>query len=226
MVLVPTPPRTSIFASGLASGLLAALLLLSLGGLGACTRKIGDNCATNVECSPQGDRFCDIASPDGYCTIDSCDYQTCPDSANCVRFYVLKVNSGLCDAGRVARDDCPDSDPTCCKPGSGTKGCCQIGERCLCATAGCQKGYCASDASERRWCMANCDKDSDCRDGYVCQTTGQNGAEAIPYREDNGNLVTQPPALKFCAPDPALSTAMSVPGALQSRAPARDVEAR
>ena len=38
----------------------ATLLVLS-----GCGHKIGDSCGQNVDCSPLGDRFCDIASPGG-----------------------------------------------------------------------------------------------------------------------------------------------------------------
>lgn len=194
--------RSGPSARGAAVTLVVILIMTALAA--GCTRKIGDNCNTNVECSPQGDRFCDIASPEGYCTIDSCEYQTCPDSANCVRFYSLKANSGQCTAGLVARADCPQGQSTadrCCKPGAA--GCCLTGELCLCEDSGCTRARCASSASERRWCMANCDDDSDCREGYSCLTTGANGAEPIPYRDADGTLVDRPPALKalrFCAP--------------------------
>lgn len=67
-----------------------ALLALFTGllmGLGAgCAPVIGDDCGDSVDCSVNGDRICDIAQPGGYCTIQSCEPDTCPDDAVCVRF--------------------------------------------------------------------------------------------------------------------------------------------
>lgn len=179
------------------------LLVLWLVVAGACTRKIGDSCTLNVECSPQGDRYCDIAAPLGYCTVDNCDYNTCPDGAACVRFFSLMTNSGLCRGGLAARPDCPadtDAAQACCRPG--TPGCCLSGQRCLCQDAACQRAYCATDTSERRWCMQACESDGDCREGYRCYQTGQNGSEAIPYRDESGVLIRNPPGLRFCASAP------------------------
>lgn len=234
--MIPATYRSSVRASFRASSSAArparpvaplSLLLLALLVLtGACTRKIGDNCSTNVDCSPQGDRLCDIGSPQGYCTIEGCDYQTCPNNAHCVRFYSLKTNSGQCQAGLVTRSDCPEDASTsqrCCKPG--TPGCCLTGELCLCEDARCASARCASGASEKRSCMAECDDDSDCREGYSCLTTGSNGAEPIPYRNENGVLIDRAPALealRFCAPSivgaasaPRLSTVGSSGQGLQ-----------
>ena len=44
----------------------------------ACARTIGDDCTTNVQCSALGDRFCDLSSPGGYCTVEGCDSTSCP----------------------------------------------------------------------------------------------------------------------------------------------------
>jgi hypothetical protein len=172
--------------------------LIGLGVLGTagCTKTIGDSCATNVECSPLGDRFCDLASPNGYCTIEGCDSASCPDSAVCIRFFSLKLGGAQCNASLVpmAPADCANSSGCCVV---GTPGCCQIGEHCLCDQDGCgAKGYCASESTERRWCMHTCNSNSDCRDGYQCLTTGANGSLAVAV-PDLGNAV---PILRYCAP--------------------------
>jgi hypothetical protein len=127
-----------------------------------------------VDCSPLGDRFCDIASPGGYCIIEGCDQKSCPGEAVCVRFFTLQ---------RRAACTCRDGQPVCRSaecPGQGE----------VCAT-----GFCASETSERRWCMKGCDGDGDCREGYRCAQTGENGAALVPYEG-------QPPGeqAQFCAP--------------------------
>jgi hypothetical protein len=182
---------------------LPALALLFFGlavlATSACTRRIGDACTTNVECSPLGDRFCDLASPSGYCTVEGCDSSSCPDSAVCVRFFSLKVGDGAqCDSQRVAMTaaDCANSSGCCV---AGTPGCCKIGEQCLCSQEGCgTQGYCASESTERRWCMHACSNDGDCRDGYQCRPTGTNGSLAVTYLNPDGT--TTVPVYSYCAP--------------------------
>ena len=188
----PSRPRSfspsRLFLIGLCAGVLLAT---------ACSAKIGDACLTNVQCSPLGDRFCDLASPDGYCTVEGCDSTSCPDSGVCIRFFSLKIGTGTqCNAGLtpMAPVDCATSD-NCCA--AGTPGCCQIGEHCLCEQADCGgKGYCANESTERRWCMHACNSDGDCRTGYQCLTTGSNGSLAVAV-PDLGNAV---PTLSYCAP--------------------------
>lgn len=175
---------------------LSFCLALALFGLGAsgCAKTIGDACKANVECSPLGDRFCDLASPGGYCTVEGCDNTSCPDSSSCVRFFSLRRADATCTAGLTPDPACLDS--SCCKPGM--PGCCRLGERCLCDDDNCAKAYCASESTERRWCMKPCDDNSDCRDGYVCQTTGAAGALAVATRNEDQSVSL--PVLKFCAP--------------------------
>jgi len=62
-----------------------AFALAALAATG-CAPVIGDSCGTSVDCSVNGDRICDNAQPNGYCTIQSCEADTCPDDAVCVRF--------------------------------------------------------------------------------------------------------------------------------------------
>ena len=63
---------------------LAFVLALSLA---ACRPEIGDPCETSTDCSPSGDRLCDItAQPGGYCTVFNCEPTSCPEEAVCVRF--------------------------------------------------------------------------------------------------------------------------------------------
>ena len=61
----------------------AALCLFAFVG---CTPAIGDPCTTAFNCSINGDRTCDLARPNGSCTIFGCEADACPDGAVCVRF--------------------------------------------------------------------------------------------------------------------------------------------
>jgi hypothetical protein len=162
----------------------AAALIVSLFGLG-CGHNIGDSCKTNVDCSPLGDRFCDTAPPNGYCTMEGCDVSTCPSEAVCIRFFTPILNR-------------PCTFDTA-QPGSRSN--CAVDERCLkcdptVTGSGCQSsGLCAPESSERRWCQLKCSHDSDCRDGYVCRSTGTFGAEPVPTLDMSVGV----PA-SFCAP--------------------------
>ena len=64
----------------LAAASLCALFL-------ACQAEVGDSCNDNVDCSPDGDRICDLSQPGGYCTIPDCEPDSCPGEAVCVRFW-------------------------------------------------------------------------------------------------------------------------------------------
>lgn len=182
----PPPARRPIPAILAA---LAPLLGVALWA-GGCGHKVGDSCKVNVDCSTLGDRFCDVAAPGGYCTIEGCDVRlndknefadSCQKVASesvCVRFFTQEA-AKLCD------------------PASKVTGC-AADERCLCDTAdpsaagqclptnGSPTAHCAKESSERRWCMLKCDTDSDCRnqDGkqYRCVSPGTSGAEPVPSR--------------------------------------------
>jgi hypothetical protein len=67
---------------------LLGLVFIVISGVifAACAPVIGDSCNDSVDCSVNGDRICDNAQPGGYCTIQSCEADTCPDNAVCVRF--------------------------------------------------------------------------------------------------------------------------------------------
>src|SRR5689334_22343923 len=113
----------------------------------ACGKDIGDACIVSSDCDPNGMRQCDLASPGGYCTIQGCDYNTCPDSA-CIRFFTGSFANLTCDpvAEDVTEDKCSEDE--------------------LCALA----GHCVPRSSEVRFCMKTCGDNSDCRSGYECRT--------------------------------------------------------
>ena len=66
------------------------------GGLG-CKPKIGEDCATSVDCSISGDRLCDVTQPGGYCTVFNCEPNNCPDESVCVGF-----GEGTCSTPSIA----------------------------------------------------------------------------------------------------------------------------
>jgi hypothetical protein len=123
------------------SSLLASLLLLF-----GCGKEIGDECVISSDCSPNGDRVC-IDPPSGYCTVQGCDFNTCPDEAVCVRFFTGSFANKPCDPATedVGADACSFDE--------------------LCSLA----GNCVPRSSEIRFCMRTCESGGDCRDGYECR---------------------------------------------------------
>jgi hypothetical protein len=87
---------------------LAFVLALSLA---ACRPEIGDACETSTDCSPSGERLCDITQkPGGYCTIFNCEPASCPEEAVCVKFGDDRSPVAGCEdplgAGPYARTFC------------------------------------------------------------------------------------------------------------------------
>ena len=155
----------------------AALVVAALGlGLTGCGKEIGDACILATDCSPNGDRQCD-SYIDGYCTIQGCDYNTCPDEAVCVRFFSASFTNKSCDHTN---------------PGAA----CSLDE--LCAIT----DHCVPRTSEVRYCMRKCDSSSDCRDRYECRSLDlmkRDGGEPVVAP---GQVVSDSPT-KFCAVDPS-----------------------
>jgi hypothetical protein len=63
----------------------ATILLLASLSVAGCKEHIGDSCSGSIDCSRTGERQCDLAQPGGYCTVFSCDPDTCPEGA-CVEW--------------------------------------------------------------------------------------------------------------------------------------------
>ena len=138
-------------------------LLLLLGTAAACGDEIGDSCSIHSECSPTGERICDQQSPDGYCTILGCDFDTCPDEAVCVSFFSVASTNLLC------------ADSTDCTADE----ICTLG------------GYCVPRSSEVRYCMKKCSGGGDCRSKYECrdlELMQEHGGEPVPPPGENLSL--------------------------------------
>ncbi len=96
------------------------LIALALALLGAaCTPEIGDSCKSSVDCSPNGGRVCDIASPGGYCSIRGCDPNGCPDRALCVewRYEEPRTSETWCMKRCSSTSDCDRSGYRCLREG-------------------------------------------------------------------------------------------------------------
>lgn len=147
----------------------------------ACGNEIGDPCSLSSECSPQGDRICDVSSPGGYCTIFGCEHDTCPGEAVCVRFF------SVADTNRGCNPDTEDI--------SGGTDECTSDELCTLS------GSCVPRTAEQRFCMKKCQSDGDCRDDYECRDEAlmmDHGGEPVP---EPGTAVGDDPQ-PFCAAAP------------------------
>jgi hypothetical protein len=63
-------------------------LLLAAVAVTGCENNIGDGCGNSSDCSVTGERQCDLAQPGGYCTVFSCDPDTCPEGA-CIEWRFI-----------------------------------------------------------------------------------------------------------------------------------------
>jgi hypothetical protein len=63
-------------------------LLLTAVAVTGCQQHIGDACSGSADCSVTGERQCDLAQPGGYCTVFSCDPDTCPEGS-CVEWRYI-----------------------------------------------------------------------------------------------------------------------------------------
>src|ERR1700760_4427831 len=110
--------------------MLRALPLVVMMFIAGCGHNIGDPCQTNVDCNPQGDRFCDTASLNGYCTQENCDFTSCPGDSVCIRFFSPLADE-VCDPAER-------TDPNALPPAP----VCDIDERCVCDDS--MNGKCAT----------------------------------------------------------------------------------
>lgn len=150
----------------------ALVLAVCALGLGGCGKEIGDACVVSSDCDPNGERQCDISQKEGYCTIQGCDFSTCPDEAACIRFFTGGFSNKTCE-------NSPDE--------------CSLDELCDI------NKLCVPRSSEVRFCMRTCDDDSDCRDGYECRTFELMKAHGGEPVLAPGTPVDAATAPKFCA---------------------------
>jgi hypothetical protein len=161
--------------------------------LGGCGKEIGDACTLSTDCSPNGDRVCQCwncsgvdptgDSQNGYCTIQGCDFGTCPDEAVCVSFFTGGFENPI---GKMCGPDVAPAQQVTCS----------LDELCSLA------GNCVPRSSELRYCMAKCDSDGDCRDGYECRDLTrmmEHGGEPVP---ELGKSLDPNNLQKFCAAKP------------------------
>jgi hypothetical protein len=148
--------------------------------LAACGNEIGDECVVSSDCSPNGDRQCDVSSISGYCTIAGCDVGTCPEEATCVRFFTGNFSNRDCDH-TVEDNGLPENDK------------CTFDE--LCALT----NKCVARNSEIRFCMRKCDDQGDCREGYECRDLALMAAHGGEPVLEGGTEINEQTAPKFCA---------------------------
>ena len=203
----------------------ALLLVLVVGA--SCGKEIGDECVIASDCSPNGDRVCiiDQATQEGYCTVQGCAFNTCPEEAVCVRFFTGSFSDRQCNRLSQDRrtDDCAGTD-TCSAAGTCTadpaKACnpltedrgCTFDELCSLTAETCTPdvfpdpnnidpdacGRCVPRSAEIRFCMRTCESNDDCREGYECRDETlmkEHGGE--PVRENGAGGLQA-----FCATAP------------------------
>ncbi len=85
-----------------------ALSAVAMAGAGGCAPNIGDGCQNSSDCSVTGERVCDVAQPGGYCTVQGCDPDACPDGALCVewRFRPTRTAATWCMKSCGGDGDC------------------------------------------------------------------------------------------------------------------------
>jgi len=97
------------YAPPLTMGRATILLLAGLVGLvgAGCKKHIGDSCGNSTDCSVTGERQCDLAQPGGYCTVFSCDADTCPEGA-CVEWRFIPSRTAETWCMKICNDagDC------------------------------------------------------------------------------------------------------------------------
>lgn len=117
--------------------------------LAGCAPALGDSCGNSADCSVSGDRICDLAQPGGYCTIDGCAADACPDEGVCVewRFAPDRTARRFCMQTCESNSDCREE-----------YSCLGTADPALAETEGAEDGMplarVVDDNSARRFCVA------------------------------------------------------------------------
>ena len=111
------------------SALPAVLVLAALPLLAGCPPQIGDSCGISTDCSVNGDRLCDQAQPNGYCTVTGCEADTCPEDTVCVQFRPdpTRLAQSACMKSCGETNDCREEDGYVCTTAANL-GCFQVEE--------------------------------------------------------------------------------------------------
>ncbi|MEO8875861.1 MAG: hypothetical protein ABI461_09760 [Polyangiaceae bacterium] len=186
---------TAAFASSLARGakgwparlLFAVIALAGMMTMAGCTPHIGDHCTLSTDCSLQGDRQCDTAEPNGYCTVFGCQGNLCPDQAACVLFYPAVQGCGYND-----REPSRTAHAACMK---------QCSQNSDCRT---DEGYVCADPKALPWSALILDDDQsqhicipdphvaadttpgDASVPQVCSANSPDAGEILSSQEDSG----------------------------------------
>ena len=113
---MPTLPSVCLIARAL-----FLALVLSLGLTTACAPAIGDDCTNDAQCSTGDGEVCDISVEGGYCTVQDCQVNGCPDDAVCITF---DQTSSYCMAYCEDDDECRDGQV--CRRDIGSEGFCYV----------------------------------------------------------------------------------------------------
>lgn len=175
--------------------LLAAALIAQALSLGACQRRIGNACRVSTDCSIRGERICDLSylvdgdgnvdpKGKGECTIEGCTPGSCPREGACIQVFNAEFLSVACDPDLEDRRP----DPNAADPSIYNR--CTDQELCL------PEGLCADISSVRVSCRKECKSDRNCRAGYECRETGNNGV----YTAWDPTNPDSKPIIKICMP--------------------------
>ena len=77
--------------------------LLSMFTALSCKGDIGDECVADAQC--RAGQTCDLISAGGYCTLEDCRDDECPEGSTCVTF---ENADRYCMASCDSSDDCRD----------------------------------------------------------------------------------------------------------------------
>ena len=175
--------------------LLAAALIAQALALSACQRRIGNACRVSTDCSIRGERICDLSylvdgdgnvdpKGKGECTIEGCTAGSCPREGACIQVFNAEFLSVACDPDlEDRRPDASMADPSIYNR-------CTDQELCL------PEGLCADIASVRISCRKECKSNRNCRAGYECRETGNNGV----YTAWDPTNPDSKPIIKICMP--------------------------